>query len=113
MNIFTRINALRAVTAALILAQCAYAVAVIPSTLRALGASFEALSVGMRSGLVIDLMGTPKTRIEQSVLGLRITDLTWVDRSQVYYQAKFAADHLVQKSSRPVAEANTTQLANQ
>lgn len=111
MKIFTRINALRIAMATVILAECAYAVAVIPSTLRALGSSYEALSVGTTTSAAIDLMGSPKTRIEQSVLGLRITELTWVDIQQIRYQAKFASDRLVQKSSRPVDE-NITQLAN-
>ena len=112
MKIFTRTNALRAGAAAFILAECAYAIAVMPSTLRSLGASYEALSVGTSTSVAIDLMGSPKSRIDQSVLGLRITELTWVDIQKIRFQAKFAAGHLVQKSSRPVDEANTTQFAN-
>lgn len=110
MKFTSRISALRATAVVVLLAECAYAVAVIPSTLRALGPSYEALSVGTTTSVAIGLMGSPKTRVDLSVLGLRITDLTWVDRSQMHYQAKFAADHLVQKSSRPVDEATTSQL---
>lgn len=101
MKIFTRINALRAATAAVILAECAYAIAGIPSTLRALGPSYEALSVGTTISVANDLMGNPKSKVEQSILGLRITELSWVDIQQINYQAKFAAGFLVQKSSRP------------
>ena len=101
MQIFNRTNALRAGAAAVILAECAYAIAVMPSTLRALGASYEALAVGTTTSVAIDLMGNPKSKLEQSILGLRITELSWVDIQQINYQAKFAAGFLVQKSSRP------------
>lgn len=78
------------------------AAAVMPSTLRALGASYEALSVGTSTTTALDLMGDPKTRAEHSVLGVRFQEMTWVDIAQVRYSAKFAADRLVHKSSNTI-----------
>jgi hypothetical protein len=78
------------------------AAAVMPSTLRALGASYEALSVGTSTATALDLMGDPKTRAEHTVLGVRFQQMTWVDIAQVRYSAKFAADRLVHKSSSTI-----------
>lgn len=90
------------IVGAVLLAICIGAAAVIPSTLRALGPSFEALSVGTSTSVAIDLMGDPKSRAEDAVLGIRFTNLTWVDIQQVRYTAKFAADRLIHKSSQTI-----------
>ena len=103
MNPIPRVRAVRfgALTLALAVVS-SVALAVIPSTLRALDASYEALSVGMTTRVAIDLMGDPKTRAEHSVLGVRFVEMSWVDIQQIRYQAKFAADRLVQKSSQTI-----------
>jgi hypothetical protein len=70
-----------------------------PSTFRTLQESYQALSVGTSITLAIELMGNPKARSDTTVLGVSYTEMTWVDVVQVRYQAKFIANHLVQKSA--------------
>lgn len=78
-----------------------------PSTLRSLRESYEALGVGASTALAIQLMGTPKTSAERTVLGVLFCEMTWVDISLIRYTARFAADRLVFKSS------TTTTIFNQ
>lgn len=78
------------------------AAAVVPSTLRALHDSYQALSVGTNTFMAIELMGNPKTRSDSTMLGISYSEMTWVDIAQMRYQAKFVADHLVQKSASAI-----------
>lgn len=70
-----------------------------PSTLRSLTDSYQALRTGMSVNTALELMGNPKNRIESSWLGLRYTQLSWVDIGQTQYEAKFVSDALVHKSA--------------
>ena len=73
--------------------------AALPSTLRALGDSYRALSMGTSTALAIELMGNPKTRIDSMVLGVSYAEMSWIDITLTRYQARFVADKLMHKSS--------------
>lgn len=76
--------------------------AVVPSSLRALHDSYQALSVGTPTTLAVELMGNPKTRSDSTLLGIGYSEMTWVDIAKIRYSGKFVADRLVHKSAASV-----------
>lgn len=97
-------HTLRRSVSALLLTATTVAMATVPSSLRALSDSYQALRTGMSVNTALELMGTPKTRSDSSWLGVQYADLTWVDIAQVTYRAKFVGDNLVHKSATSGAE---------
>lgn len=95
---------LRRTVSAMLLAGTTVAMATMPSTLRSLADSYQALRTGMSVNTTLELMGNPKTRSDSSWLGIQYADLTWVDIAQVTYRAKFVGDALVHKSAASGAE---------